>query len=443
MEKDFINAINSAGIVGAGGAGFPTHVKLNAKVEYVIVNGAECEPLLRVDQQLLAIKAKEVLEALNIIVAKTAAQKGIIALKTKYKPAILKLREEIKKYDKLEIFTLGNFYPAGDEQIVVYEVLGRIVPEGGIPLDVNTIVINVETLLNVYNALEGRPVTEKYLTVTGEVKNPKTIKVPIGIKIAQAIELAGGTTVSKFKVIDGGPMMGKIIEDIQTSVTKTTKGLIVLPYDHPLLISKDRNIERMMKLAKTACMHCSLCTEVCPRNLLGHRIHPHKLIRLASYNSTCEKESSAMEAFLCCECRLCEYACVMDLQPWKLHKLLKAKMSEMGVKNLNHRKPEKVHPFREYKRYPVGKLVAKLGLTNYDVDAPIEEKVNMEFSNITLPLRQHIGISANPIVKIGDKVKKGQLIADIPEKKLGAKVHASIDGIVENVSDSQIVICRA
>lgn len=440
MDKDLVSIAREAGVVGAGGAGFPTHVKVNAKVEYILVNGAECEPLLRVDQQLMATKTDEILKALNLLVQSTSAQKGVIALKGKYKDAVKRVDACLKAYEKLELFTLDNFYPAGDEQVTVYEVFNRIVPEGGIPLDVGVIVINVETLLNLYNGLAGKPVTEKYLTVTGAVKSPKTIKVPIGITIKEAIGLAGGATVDAFQVIDGGPMMGKVIQDINGPITKTTKGLIVLPEEHTLLKNKARDIQSMLKLARTACMHCSLCTEVCPRNILGHTLNPDRLMRLASYNSTCSTETKAAEAFLCCECALCEYACVMDLQPWKLNQYLKGELGKAGVKNPNHKKPEKVHPFREYKKFPVKKLVARLGLQHYDVDAPLDETIQMEPASVSILLRQHIGAASTPMVKKGDSVVKGQMIADIPEGKLGAKIHASMNGVVENLDADKIVI---
>lgn len=440
MEKDLIQYIQDAGIVGAGGAGFPTHVKVNAKVEYVIVNGAECEPLLRVDQQLMAEKSFEILSALNIVMKAAGAIKGYVALKKKYQEAVFALEKVKDEFQNIEVFPMGNFYPAGDEQVTVYEVTKRIVPEGGIPLDVGVIVINVETLLNVYNAIRNIPVTEKYLTVTGAVRNPITIRVPIGISIQEAIDLAGGAVIENYKVIDGGPMMGKVVDDLQKPVTKTTKGLIILPEGHSLLRSKEKDMNTMLRMAKTACMHCSLCTEVCPRNLLGHKLHPDKLIRLASYNSTCEKEASATEAFLCCECALCEYACVMDLQPWKLHILLKNQMNALGIKNPNKRKPQAVHPYRQYKQFPVRKLIAKLGLDHYDVEAPLKEVESLDFKQVKIALKQHIGAKANPIVRVGAFVEKGQLIGTIEEGKLGAKIHASIAGVVEKIDDCYIEI---
>jgi len=339
----------------------------------------------------------------------------------------------------MEIKKLGNFYPAGDEQVLVYETTGRIVPEGGIPLNVGVIVINVETLLNVYNSMNEEPVTEKYITVTGNVKDSQTVKVPIGVSIEEVIDLAGGTSLDEYKVINGGPMMGKIVEDIKEPVTKTTKGLIVLPIDHSLVQTFDKSIENMLREAKTACMHCSLCSEVCPRNLIGHNMKPDKLMRLASYGSTCDEDLSATTAYLCCECRLCQYACIMDLQPWKLHQMLKEEFVSKGIKNNNNNKPEKVQEFREYKKYPVNKLVRQLGIKEYDVKAPLNN-IKTDYSKVEILLSQHIGAPAVPVVEKGQRVKKGQKIAKIMENTLGANLHASIEGIVDSISDSSIVI---
>ena len=439
MNLNFINSVKENGVVGAGGAGFPTHVKLNAEAEYIVVNGAECEPLLRVDQLLMVDETLKILEALDYIVKSSGAQKAFIGLKEKYKEAINSLDSKIDSFENMEIKKLGNFYPAGDEQVLVYETTGRIVPEGGIPLNVGVIVINVETLLNVYNSMNEEPVTEKYITVTGNVKDSQTVKVPIGVSIEEVIDLAGGTSLDEYKVINGGPMMGKIVEDIKEPVTKTTKGLIVLPIDHSLVQTFDKSIENMLREAKTACMHCSLCSEVCPRNLIGHNMKPDKLMRLASYGSTCDEDLSATTAYLCCECRLCQYACIMDLQPWKLHQMLKEEFVSKGIKNNNNNKPEKVQEFREYKKYPVNKLVRQLGIKEYDAKAPFNN-IKTDYSKVEILLRQHIGAPAVPVVEKGQRVKKGQKIAKIMENTLGANLHASIEGIVDSISDSSIVI---
>lgn len=446
MGKNLIDTVKAAGIIGAGGAGFPTHVKLNAKAEIVVVNGAECEPLLRVDQQLMASRSRDLLEAVSLIMELVGAKEGVVALKGKYHKAVDVLRFEQTNFQKIRIHEMENFYPAGDEQVTVYEATGRIVPEGGIPLNVGCIVVNVETALNIYDAYyHDIAVTDTYITVTGAVRRPVTVKVPVGITVAEAIELGGGTELSDFSVIAGGPMMGKIVKSLEEPVVKSSKGFIVLPSDHSLIRSVGKDLGNMLREAKTCCMHCNLCTEVCPRNLIGHNMHPSKLIRLASYNSACEEEGFVTTAYLCCECRLCEYACVMDLQPWKLHMALKKRLSASGIKNDNHAVPQQANPFRDYRRYPIPKLLSKLDLNQYDVPAPMVELRDIrkeDFGRVSIKLQQHIGAPSVARVSVGDPVEKGQLIAEIRENALGSNIYASISGTIEAISEEQIVIAK-
>lgn len=440
MSINIEQIIKDNGVVGAGGAGFPTHIKVNASAEYVLVNGAECEPLLRVDQQLMQTKTKEMLDSLKLVMDRVGAKKGIVCLKAKYKDAVKELDLLTKEYEGISVFQMDNFYPAGDEQIMVYEATGRIVPEGGMPLNVGIVVTNVETLININNAVvESKPVVDTYVTVTGEVKNPITVNVPIGMSVKEMIDLAGGTSLTDYCVIDGGPMMGKIIDDMSTPITKTTKGLIVLDKKHSLIMTMKKPLENMTKEAKTSCMNCSLCSEVCPRNLIGHSINPHKLMRISSYNSTCDNASPVTNAFLCCECRLCQYACVMDLQPWKLHNTLKNVMISNGVKNPHNNVPEKVNEFRPYKKYPVTKLVMQLELNKYDVKAPFIN-IDVDPIKVRVNLKQHIGAPATAVVKIGDTVSRFDLVAKIDDGKLGANVHASIGGSITNVTGNYIEI---
>lgn len=442
MEKNLVEIVKNAGIVGAGGAGFPTHVKIDAKARYVIINGAECEPLLRVDQQLASVYTDWLLKGLELVMEYTGAEKGFIALKGKYKSAVENVRKIIDRYKNVSLFILDNFYPAGDEQVLVYEVTKKIVPEGGIPLNVGTIVLNVETTLNIYNAyFNGKSVTDKYVTLTGEVKKPVTMKLPVGITVKEAIALAGGSTCSDYVVVNGGPMMGKIVSE-NSSVTKTTKGLIVLSSDHHLIKDLNMDMSQMLREARTSCMHCSLCTEVCPRNLIGHRLEPNKLIRMESYAGIGNNENIPVSAFLCCECRLCEYACVMDLKPWQVNSLLKNKMKKNGIKNSMNNTPEHAHPFREYKKFPVKRLIAKLGLTKYDIDAPLTE-TKKRFDRVIIPLKQHIGAPASPFVKVGDQVKKGDSIAEMTDGKMGSKVHSSISGTIIKIDKDAIIIDRS
>ncbi|HSR05490.1 MAG TPA: 4Fe-4S dicluster domain-containing protein [Proteiniclasticum sp.] len=436
--SDFLKQITDAGIVGAGGAGFPTHVKLNTKAEYVLVNGAECEPLLRVDQILMANETDKILEALSLTVKQVGAKEGVITLKEKYKDAIKKLNEKIGGYGNLRIHLLRNIYPAGDEHYIVYDVTGRIVPEGGIPLNVGCVVVNVETLLNIYNAVQGIPLTEKYMTICGEVRNPMTIKVPLGISVREVIEIAGGTTLTEYKVIDGGPMMGKILNSIDTPVKKTSKGYIVLPKNHGLITSKEKDIATELKETKTACCHCDLCTDVCTRYLLGHKLHPSKIMRIASYGSMGDHNATLDEAFLCCECGLCESACIMNLQPWKVNIYLKQKLTEQGVTNSNHRTELSAHPFLDVRGFPVKKLVFRLDLYKYDVESPFTE-VDFRPKEVNILCRQNIGAPAKAVVSDGDFVRKGDLVYGQDGNNMAVNMHATIDGKVK-VTGSRIII---
>jgi len=439
MDGALLARIREAGVVGAGGAGFPTAVKLDSKPEYILINSVECEPLIQVDQQLAALYTPQFLETLDKLVKESGAKGGVFAVKKKYAAAHEALTKEIEKYPNLSIKALISSYPMGDEQVLVYEVLKRIVPEGGIPLNVGALVMNPETLLNIRQALEGQPVTDKYITVTGAVKKPATFKVPLGLPYSALIRAAGGALTENPVIIDGGPMMGKVQRNLDAPVIKTSKAVIVLPEDHPVVRSQDCSIERMLKLARAACCHCAMCSDVCPRSLLGHSLYPDKLMRLASYNSTCEKETTAASAYLCCECRLCEYACVMGLQPWRLNRELKQRLRNAGIKYTGCI-PKKVHDFREYRKYPTDKLVRQLGLAEYyHIPAPLLEYTE-SIAAVSLPLKQHFGAPAKALAAPGDMVRKGDKIAAMEEGALGADLHASIDGKVHSVDADQIVI---
>jgi Na+-translocating ferredoxin:NAD+ oxidoreductase RnfC subunit len=278
-----------------------------------------------------------------------------------------------------------------------------------------------------------------YVTITGEVRNRITVKLPLGITVKEALDLAGGVTVDgDYVVINGGPMMGKHVSP-DSRITKTTKGLIVLPADHQLIMDVKQDVKKMLRQAKTSCMHCSLCSEVCPRAAIGHRIQPHKTIRYASYGSMCDAKTSPMIAFLCSECRLCQYACVMNLQPWKVNHELKGMLASQGIRNTLNNAPDAADPFREAKKFPIGKLINKLGLKKYNLPAPLTE-VNVDFASVSIPLGQHIGAPAVPCVNVGDSVTKGDVIAKPAEGKLGACIHASISGTVKEIANNMVTI---
>ncbi|MFZ5945691.1 MAG: 4Fe-4S dicluster domain-containing protein [Bacillota bacterium] len=431
--SDMITKVRDAGVVGAGGAGFPTHVKISAAAKTIVVNGAECEPLLRVDQQLLAQMAAKVVKGLEIVIQATGAEEGIIALKGKYKDAIQSL-EKVIPGKPIKLHILGDFYPAGDEHVTVNQATGKLVPQGGIPLKVDCVVVNVETLVNIAEAAEGTPVTHTYLTVTGEIPEPVTLKLPIGTSIAEVFRIAGVTDFRGKMVIEGGPMMGKIVEDLNQPITKTTKGLIILPEEHPLIKRRTLPVEKIVRQSKAACIQCRYCTDLCPRYLLGHKLEPHKIMRALKHING--QEVSMKMALACSECGVCEqYACVMGLSPRRVNAEIKKELLKNGIRPDGPPENQIPHNLQEHRKIPIKRLISRLGLAKYDKSAPLKDKEYC-VNHVNIKLQQHVGAPCKPLVTPGQKVNKGDLIGEIPEKSLGANIHASISGVVTQVSDT-------
>ncbi|MDI6757767.1 MAG: SLBB domain-containing protein, partial [Endomicrobiia bacterium] len=424
------------GVVGAGGAGFPTHAKLavppTVKIDTIIANGAECEPLLRIDQQMAAVRADKLVRGVELAMQATGALKGVIALKKKYHAALDAVEAEIKKSGRgnISVFQLDNFYPAGDEFVTVYEVTRRIIPEGGLPLAVGCVVDNVVTLINIADAVdEKKPVTQRPLTVTGAVKNPVSMILPVGTPVSKAIELAGGpdTNGGPYVIFDGGPMMGSIV-GADAVVTKKTSGIMLLPSSHEIVMQKTNR--HAVKQIKSACEQCQDCTEICPRYLLGHNFECHKIQRGVQAG----KSDSLTQVFMCCECGLCDWVCPVKLTPRRANQLVKSELIKNGVKNPHVKKPLAVREMREYRRVSLARVIARNDLVKYDRPASLNES-SFEINEVIIPLRQNVGAPPEPVVKPGDIVKKGGLIARIPDGKLSANLHASIDGKVVEVKD--------
>jgi RnfABCDGE-type electron transport complex C subunit len=429
--------VKAAGVVGAGGAGFPTHVKYQTQVDSVIANGAECEPLLYCDQAIMEHFGDMIVGGLELAMEEVKAKSGIIALKSKYKDAIKALQKAIAGKKSVHIHVLENFYPAGDEQVLVYEVLGRVVPEGGIPLQVGAVVNNVATLMNVAEAAKGRSVTHRWLTVHGEVRRPSTLQLPVGTSIREVIDLAGGVTTSDCTIICGGPMTGSVQNDMDAPITKTTSGIIVLPADHSHALRKTQSPQGILRRGKASCDQCMYCTELCPRYLLGHNLKPHLMMRAVPYGIS--DSEIITSSFLCCECGLCSYyACPLFLSPGTMNAMFKVEMSAKNVRNPHKRIDCTPYPFRSERRVPTSRLIERLGLSSYAAHAAMVDVV-FSPSRVRIPLKQHLGAPALPVVKVGDKVEEGQLIGEIPEGKLGARIHASISGYVSGI-DSEVTI---
>lgn len=452
MGQDFVDAVRAAGVIGAGGAGFPTHAKVSANVDTVIANGAECDPLLQSDQRLMESRAPEIVHGLLLAMEATSASRGILALKEDYGAAISALRRAVsaqKGRADLSLLLMESRYPAGDEFVLVYEATGRLVPETGLPLHVGCLVQNVQTLYNIGRAVKGVAVTRRLLTVAGAVARPATLWVPLGTAFADVLDWAGGIQLSRwsertaedYAVVVGGPMMGRVAADLAEPVAKTTTGLLFLPRDNAVVRYMDRSRTQWVRRGISTCDQCRDCTDLCPRYLLGHNLEPHEVMRAINYglDGPADKVTAAV---LCCECRLCEaYACPLELSPMAYYVGIKKELREQGWVNQVHKRVDlEPHPMREYRLVPTHRLIARLGLTEWEAQNCLLDENDYRPARVSIPLDQHIGAPAKPVVSAGQSVEAGELIAEIPEAALGANVHASITGRVEKVSGSAIEV---
>ena len=442
-----LEQIRQAGIVGCGGAGFPTHKKLSPDMEYFIVNGAECEPLLRTDRYLMKNKARELIRAIDALERELHFEHCVIAVKAHYEEEIAALKTAIAQAGSdVEIHELESFYPAGDEQTIVYEVTGRVVPPAGLPGAVGAIVNNVATVYAISQAMDGTPFTQKYLTVTGEVRHPVVLCVPIGTSYKDCIELAGGALSNEYFCVNGGPMMGKPVPmaEAETAVvTKTTSGILVLPPEGYHARTYDINLSRMLNRARGACIQCSFCTQLCPRHMLGHPLEPHRIMRAMATGLPLEEILSdpvIRNAALCCECGLCEvYACPMGLHPRKINGMLKKALGAAKVRYQAEQKEWTPNPMRDGRKAPSEKVAARAGVKTY-YDYEIKELKVGTPARVEIPVQMHIGAPAAPVVSPGDTVKVGDLIAQPPEGAMGALIHASMDGRVESVGQRIVIV---
>ena len=436
--KELSSILQQNGIVGAGGAGFPTYAKLNENAETIILNCAECEPLLRLHRQLLEKYAREIVETFHMMGQVMGSKDIVIGIKKAYKGAIEALNAVIGDYKGVRLGLLDEVYPAGDEVVLIYEVTGKVVKPGGLPIQSGVAVFNVETVYNVYRAMkQNTPVVDKLVSVVAEVGNPVTVRVPLGCTIDEVVALAGGVTTKNAVYFVGGPMMGNIGSGVQP-VTKTTNAVLVLPEDHLIIQKKRRKSSIDLKRAAASCCQCTMCTDLCPRHALGHPIEPHKFMRAATCKDIQDTDAFVNTMF-CSSCGLCEmYSCMQSLSPRSLMADYKAGLRAHGVKPPQGVEPKPVGSEREYRRVPMERLMARLDLTKYDKEAPLNDEV-VDMKKVRIMLSQHIGAPASAIVKVGDKVERGQMIAE-PGNGLSVGIHASISGTVTDVSDKFIII---
>ncbi len=442
------DTLKKSGVIGAGGAGFPSYAKLSDKADTILLNCAECEPLLTLHRQLLAEKTFEILTALKIIADVLNVKKTIVCIKEEYEETVSSVKNYLPEFEKTELKLLDSVYPMGDEVVLIYETLKRRVPPGGIPINIGVIVFNVETIYNVYCALkENKPVTHKYVTITGAVKQPKTVKVPIGTKISELVRIAGGLNISDEAYLVGGPMMG-FVGSKDTSVNKTTNAVIVLPKSHKLIRAKDLNHAIGINRASSVCCQCMACTDLCPRSNLGYPIKPHLFMRAISNNEYTNTDVF-LNTFFCCGCGICEkFACPQSLAPSTLIGAFKNKLRSSGVKmptGPTGKNLAQVAPHREYRAVPEKRLEMSIDLHSFNSSAKLDETTHdIDINKVFVNINTHIGAPLTATVKEGQDVKCGDVIAENEnDSALSATLHAPISGKVAFITKNQIIIEKA
>ena len=435
--------LQEKGVVGAGGAGFPTYAKLDERANTILMNCAECEPLLKLHRQLLEQHAEEILRTFDGIAQTVGAAEAVIGIKREYKATIQAIDRYIDAYPNMRIQLLDSAYPMGDEVVLIYEATGRVIRPGGLPIEEGVAVFNVETVYNVYRALEkDTPVLDKLVSVVGEVEHPVTVRVPLGTAIREVAACAGAFTVKDPVFLLGGPMMGNLAQE-DSVVTKTTNAVIVLSKDHILVQRRNRNAAIDLKRAASACCQCETCTSLCPRHSLGHPIEPHKFMRSAA-NQDFQDTNVFLNTMFCSSCGLCEnFSCPQGLSPRSLIGDYKGGLRKAGVKPPADVQPAPVVRGREYRKAPEERLAARLGVSKYDAEAPLQPDnfwiQRQSAHKVRIPMSQHIGAPAIPVVEKGATVRAGDRIAQ-PAQGLSVGIHASIDGVIQEVADGYIVI---
>lgn len=294
--KEIVSKIMEAGVVGMGGAAFPSHVKLTVPegktIDHLLINGVECEPYLTADHRLMLEKPKEIIVGIKILMKALGVQRAIIGIEENKADAIELFQQLLKNEKQIGVEALEVQYPQGGEKQLIQAILNREVPSGGLPADVGVIVHNVGTTFVVYEAVQkNKPLVERIVTVTGkDVKQPSNFLVRLGTPVIDLIVAAGGIPENTGKIVSGGPMMGKAIADLEVPIAKGTSGILLIPKDES------------SRAEVYNCVHCGKCIEACPMGLEPYRL----LILSRKGNNKRAKEEHILD---CIECGSCAFVC--------------------------------------------------------------------------------------------------------------------------------------
>ena len=429
--------LQNAGIVGAGGAGFPTYAKLSNEADLLCVNCSECEPLMYTDFILNREEMAKIVKGAELIMAATNIKHTYLAIKV-HRAEALGYADGQVLGENVSIKYLPSVYPIGDEIGLIYETTGRLIKAGNLPITAGVIVMNAETVYNAHEAIvSGKPLVEKWLTIAGDIPEKFTLKVPLGMRVSDIFKQLGIKVDSDHVIIDGGPSMGSISSPDRAVIKKTTKSILILPKTTRCVENKQSNIDDMLRRAASACCGCTRCTEMCPRYQLGYPLEPHKLIRAALNSAAEDYPELIATASLCCSCGVCAEVCCQDISPKDVILNLKKILAKNKIKFVAD-KDYPVNPDRPYRMIKSSKWKDMLGVLKFDsIPTYIPKKLTAQ--RVEIPTSQHIGAPSVPCVNVGDRVNEGDMIATAGQG-LSVPQYASISGKVVSCDPTKIVI---
>ncbi len=431
--------LQKLGVVGAGGAGFPSFGKLTDGASFLIINAVECEPLMYTDLTLCGERLEDIVVGMRAVMEFAGIPAGLLCIKD-YRALHLGLADGQVLAEGITVKHVPNVYPMGDEINLIYTATGRLVQPGHLPISQGIIVYNCETVYNIGLAVrKNQPVIEKWLTVGGNVPEVQCVRVPIGMRVTDLLRRMNVTIPEHHVVIDGGPSMGSIINLRDAVVTKTTKALLILPDHIPAVTGKLRTVNENLRIAASVCCQCTRCTDMCPRHLLGFPLEPHKMVR-ATLSTAQITPELVLSANLCCSCDICgTFACCQGISPMQVIKEFKAILGKHKVRYMADPNDHfEVNPDRPYRMLSSAKWKDMLGVTKYD-RYPTYIPQPIVATHVEIKMSQHIGAPSEPIVAEGDTVTRGQMIAGAGNG-LSVPQYASIAGRVTLVDSTRIVI---
>jgi Na+-translocating ferredoxin:NAD+ oxidoreductase RnfC subunit len=437
---DLKQLLKDNGVVGAGGAGFPSYCKLAEGADTLLINAVECEPLLYTSYTLLQERIRDIVIGMRAVMEYAHIARGLLAVKD-YRAAKLGYSDGQELAPGVFIKYIPNVYPMGDEINLIYTATGRVVPPGQLPITRGVIVFNTETIYNIGLVVQfGQPVTKTYLTISGDIPKAYCVKVPVGMKISEVLSVMGVTVPDTHVVIDGGPSMGTVVNLSTDVVKKPCSGLLILPKTIPAVRNKLRTKEDNFRRAASVCCQCNRCTDLCPRHLLGYPLEPHKMVR-STLSAAMADPELIKTATMCCGCDICStLACCQEISPMQIIKEYKGILAKNRMKYVADPSEQFTpSPEREARMVSAGKWKEMLGVAKYDKFPPIYVEEKLKAKEVFVPMSQHIGAPAIPVVKVGDEVKENQLIAQAAEG-LSIPHFAPISGKVTYVDAKTIVI---